>query len=68
MICVPRLPKGNACSIPTIILEEDPIVADENASSDLIQKAQIDMLNDMNHIKKELFDIRQLLSKIEIHI
>ena len=49
---------------PQIIVSHDIEVA-EDEEEDTIEEARVDMMNDMNLIKKEIYDIKHILVVIE---
>ena len=49
---------------PQIIVSHDIEVA-EDEEEDTIEEARVDMMNDMNIIKKEIYDIKHILVVIE---
>ena len=49
---------------PQIIVSHDIEVA-EDEEEDSIEEARVDMMNDMNLIKKEIYDIKHILVVIE---
>ena len=49
---------------PQIIVSHDSEVA-EDEEEDIIEEARVDMMNDMNLIKKEIYDIKHILVVIE---
>ena len=63
--CNTRLFRQNiSLSVPQITVQHDPEVAEEE-DEDIVEEARVGMMNDMNRIKKELFDIKHILVVIE---
>ena len=65
--CNARLFRQNIrLSVPQITVQHDPEAADEEVEDeDIVEEARVEMMNDMNLIKKELFDIKHILVVIE---
>ena len=65
--CNARLFRQNiSLSVPQITVQHDPEAADEEVEDeDIVEEARVEMMNDMNLIKKELFDIKHILVVIE---
>ena len=54
----------HSLAVPKITVNQDDEAADEE-DKDIIGEARVDMINDMNLIKKEIIDIKHILVVIE---
>ena len=50
--------------VPQISIFHDPEAADDE-DQDIVEQARMDVINDMNLIKQELYDIKHILVVIE---
>ena len=56
--------KNSSLTVPQIHVQHDHEAAEEE-KEDVIKEARVEMINDMNLIKKELLDIKHILVVIE---